>query len=67
VIFVTADPGRDTPAQLAGYVPYFDPEFIGLTARSSDDRGVRKPTRVEVDLVHQADGSYTVEHSARFS
>ena len=32
VIFVSVDAKRDTPAQLAKYVPYFDPEFIGLTA-----------------------------------
>jgi len=25
-------PKRDTPEQLAKYVPYFDPGFIGLTA-----------------------------------
>ena len=30
VLFVTADPARDTPAQLARYVPYFDPEFVGV-------------------------------------
>ena len=32
VIFVSVDAKRDTPAQLAKFVPYFDPEFIGLTA-----------------------------------
>src|ERR1700677_2042573 len=32
VIFVSVDAKRDTPAQLAKYVPYFDPEFIGVTA-----------------------------------
>lgn len=65
VIFVTADPGRDTPAQLAGYVPYFDPEFIGLTAQSQATiESFASQLGIEVDLVHQADGSYTVEHSA---
>src|SRR5580658_7819798 len=32
VIFVSVDAKRDTPAQLEKYVPYFDPEFVGLTA-----------------------------------
>ncbi|BCO31001.1 hypothetical protein TspCOW1_11040 [Thiohalobacter sp. COW1] len=31
VVFVTADPERDTPAQLARFVPYFNPDFIGVT------------------------------------
>src|SRR6202022_5161752 len=34
VIFMSVDAKRDTPEQLAKYVPYFDPEFIGLTAAS---------------------------------
>jgi len=38
VIFVSVDAKRDTPAQLAKYVPYFDPEFIGLTA--ADQPGI---------------------------
>jgi protein SCO1 len=32
VVFVSVDARRDTPAQLAKYVPYFDPEFTGVTA-----------------------------------
>ena len=34
VVFVSVDAKRDTPAQLAKYVPYFDPEFLGVTAAS---------------------------------
>lgn len=65
VIFVTADPARDTPAQLAGYVPYFDPEFIGLTAQDqSTIEAFASRLGIEVDLVHQSDGTYSVEHSA---
>ena len=32
MIFISVDAKRDTPQQLAKYVPYFDPEFIGVTA-----------------------------------
>ena len=32
VYFVSVDPERDTPAQLAGYVTYFNADFTGLTA-----------------------------------
>lgn len=31
VLFYSVDPARDKPKQLAQYVPYFHPDFIGLT------------------------------------
>jgi len=31
IIFVTVDPARDTQAQMADYVRYFNDKFIGLT------------------------------------
>lgn len=31
VIMITVDPERDTPEHLAGYMPGFDPTFIGLS------------------------------------
>ena len=30
-VFISVDPERDTVAQLTDYVPYFNPEFIGVT------------------------------------
>lgn len=30
VLFISVDPERDTPQVLKGYVPHFDPSFIGL-------------------------------------
>lgn len=30
-VFVSVDPDRDTPQTLAGYVVYFNPDFIGVT------------------------------------
>jgi protein SCO1/2 len=65
VIFISVDARRDTPEQLAKYVPYFDSEFIGLTA--PDQQSIEALARkwgVAV-LVHPAqDGNYTVDHSA---
>jgi protein SCO1/2 len=64
VIFVSVDAKRDTPAQLGKYVPYFDPEFIGLTAADQPSiEAVAKKLGVAVILQPTADGGYTVDHS----
>jgi protein SCO1/2 len=64
VIFVSVDAKRDTPAQLAKYVPYFDPEFIGLTAAYQPSiEAVAKNLGVSVIITPAADGNYTVDHT----
>ena len=64
VIFMSVDAKRDTPEQLAKYVPYFDPEFIGLTAASqSDVQAVAAKLGVSVTITPNADGTYSVDHS----
>ena len=37
VLFYTVDHRRDTVAQMASYVPYFDPAFVGLTHLDESD------------------------------
>jgi len=64
IVFVSVDARRDTPAQLARYVPYFDPSFIGVTA--ADQKTVEAfalKLGVVVLIVPQADGGYSVDHS----
>jgi protein SCO1/2 len=64
VIFVSVDAKRDTPAQLARYVPYFDPEFIGVTAADQGTiESFAAQLGVAVMLTPKPDGSYTVDHS----
>jgi len=64
VIFVSVDAKRDTPAQLAKYVPYFDPGFIGLTAADQPSiEAVAKNLGVAVVIQPAVDGNYTVDHS----
>jgi protein SCO1/2 len=64
VIFVSVDAKRDTPAQMAKYVPYFDPEFIGLTAADQPSiEAVAKKLGVSVIIQPASDGAYTVDHS----
>jgi protein SCO1 len=64
VIFVSVDAKRDTPAQLAKYVPYFDPSFVGLTAADQPSiDAVAKQLGVAVIIRPASDGNYTVDHS----
>ncbi|HEY1309740.1 MAG TPA: SCO family protein [Pseudolabrys sp.] len=64
VIFVSVDAKRDTPAQLAKYVPYFDPHFIGLTAADQPSvEAVARRLGVAVSIQPSEDGNYTVDHS----
>jgi protein SCO1/2 len=65
VIFVSVDAKRDTPAQLARYIPNFDPDFIGLTGADQPSvEAVAKKLGVSVSILPTADGNYAVDHSA---
>lgn len=65
VVFVSVDAARDTPEQLARYIPNFDPEFTGVTARdqaSIEALTARMGVAASIQLL--PDGSYSVDHSA---
>ncbi len=64
VIFVSVDAKRDTPALLNKFVPYFDPEFIGLTAANQPAiEALAKKWGLAVSLESTANGDYIVNHS----
>ena len=62
--FVSVDPARDTPAQLARYVGYFSKEFVAATG--SDNELTRLTHALGLVYSHEkgADGSDVVDHSA---
>ncbi len=65
VVFVSVDAKRDTPEQLAQYVPAFDPGFIGLTA--ADQPGAEAfagKLNVAVAIRPISEGVYFVDHTA---
>jgi protein SCO1/2 len=65
VVFVSVDAKRDTPARLAQYVPYFDPEFTGVTGSDQPSiEAVAGQLGAEASIIPQPDGSYSVEHSS---
>lgn len=64
VLFVSVDPGRDTPAVLAAYVHAFDPEFIGATSDAAEIARVAQKFGVAVARVELPGGDYVMDHSA---
>ena len=64
-VLVSVDPIRDTPEALARYVPYFDPEFIGVTGEPAAIEALTRELGVAVMMgAPAADGGYTVDHTA---
>lgn len=64
VVMVTVDPARDTPDRLSEYVPYFNPDFIGVTGEFEQILTVAQRLNAPFRKVSAADGSYQMEHSA---
>lgn len=62
IVFLSVDPGRDTPDMLARYVGSFDADVIGV---SGDDAELRKLATVlgVMYTVVPGPGPYTVEHT----
>lgn len=46
VLFITVDPQHDTPAQLARFVPKFDPSFIGLTGTAAETAAIASEYKI---------------------
>jgi protein SCO1/2 len=64
VVFISVDPARDTPSQLAQYVHAFDPDFIGLTGTPAMLQSVTHRFGVAFLRVNLPGGDYTMDHSS---
>ena len=64
VVMLTVDPARDTPARLADYVPYFHPDFLGVTGEFADILSVAQRLNAPFRKVSDPTGGYQMEHSA---
>lgn len=65
VLFITADPERDTPDVLRQYVTAFDPTFLGLRGTPEQTAEVAKAFKVLIQKNPGADPeNYTVDHSS---
>lgn len=64
VIMVSVDPARDTPERLAGYVPYFNARFTGVTGSAAEIRKLTERVGILVRYVAGEGDDYTVDHGA---
>lgn len=66
VLFVTVDPGRDTPAVLTRYLALFDPSFVGLTGNVAQLAPVYSAYHVYHQVVSSTEtaAGYQVTHTA---
>jgi protein SCO1/2 len=65
VVMVSVDPDRDTPEQLARYVPAFNPNFIGYTGTFGETVKLAQQLNIAFGKVPgDVPGSYLVDHSA---
>lgn len=63
-IFISVDPGRDTPAVLKQYVSAFHPRLIGLTGSAQEIAAVAKKYLILYDIrKDDASSEYLVDHS----
>jgi len=67
LLFISADPERDTPEVLARYLAAFDPTFIGLTGDFEQIKTIMKPfgAYAEKEAVTGSAVGYLVSHTAR--
>jgi protein SCO1 len=64
-VFVSIDPERDTPELLAKFVPYFNPDFIGVTGTTAAIDALTKQLSVlYLKMASQSAGGYLMDHSA---
>ena len=65
-VFISIDPERDTVAQLADYVPYFNPDFIGVTGSLGNLQALTKSLGIAFGKEGDTEGDeYELFHSTR--
>jgi protein SCO1/2 len=64
VLFITVDPERDTPQQLALYLSSFDPRITGLSGAPENVSAAMKAYHIYAKKVPLKDGGYTMDHTA---
>jgi len=64
VVFISVDPGRDSPEHIAKYVAYFDKSFVGVTGSVGGiDDFAKQLSAGYVKEEPDEDGAYQVNHT----
>lgn len=63
-VFVSVDPARDTPEQLARYVGFFNPDFIAATGSDEELTAITRALGLVYSREKADNGNYAVDHSA---
>jgi protein SCO1/2 len=64
VVFITTDPGRDTPEVVRSWLASFDTSFIGLTGDYSKIKTAAKTVGIGLEQPASKSGDYEVTHGA---
>lgn len=64
VVMISVDPGRDLPERLADYVPFFHPEFRGVTVAAEHLPELTRSFGAAYAYSPLGDDNYTVDHTA---
>ena len=64
VVMVSVDPARDTVEQLSKYVPYFNPDFVGVTGEFLEIHRFATGLNTPFRKVPGGGEDYLVDHSA---
>lgn len=68
VLFVTVDPGRDTPERMQEYVNHFSTDFIGLSGTEAELQKVWNDYGVYREISNETTAlGYIVNHTARIT
>ncbi|MEO6689808.1 MAG: SCO family protein [Dokdonella sp.] len=62
--FISVDPARDSPEQLARYVGYFNPDFVAATGSDEELTSLTHSLGLVYSRNKADSGDYTVDHSA---
>jgi len=63
IVFVSVDPSRDSPAEIASYLGRFDPAFVGATAPTERLAPLLEALGVTVEKHRHGGDDYTITHN----
>jgi protein SCO1/2 len=65
VVFVSVDPGRDSPQEIRAFLDDFDERFVGLTGTLDELEAAQTAAGVPVAVLVGEGDDYTVNHAAQ--